>query len=359
MATAAGYFASAQSKMLKSIHQNKNSISFTEAKKLQDILNTLLQSSNFDDQTVQTLWSKVSNNKHWEVSTSLKVSTTDLKQAWSDYYSLLDKYNKEMEKSDQELTNQIQTLEQLKTLKSKALGLQGRVSKLQGDLFEAFLQVVLGEAKHNLDEMIELNEEQLIDEFKKGLNSVKDIKIITEGATTLKRASGHATQVKTDVVANLPQGVQLNLSAKNYGKLRDITMVGKARVGNLLAEWPRGSGRNKAIDEAYSSLSGTGQFNFEAQKLLAIQGITGTSQEELKSQVLVVNINSGGKQPIRVLPIYEFLIKALDVGDQIDFNKKYFKFITEKNEPISNSNLTIKLKKDNLKLMALKNYLTK
>jgi hypothetical protein len=75
--------------------------------------------------------------------------------------------------------------------------------------------------------------------------------------------------------------------------------------------------------------------------------------------VLVVNIISGGKYPIRVLPIYEFLIKALDVEDQSNFNNIYFKFIAEKNDPIKESILTIKLKKDNLKLTALKNYLTK
>lgn len=348
MVQLSSYYANAKRQMISELQNG--AITFQQANKLQEILNQLVISSSFSDEIIQQLWNKIAPElQNYQTDKSFKVSSAELSKAWANYYKAKQQYKQMINASEEELLNKEQ---EYKVLQTKALKLQGKITKKQGDLFEAFLQIILKYITLQEEKNTEAGIDEIIYNFIRDIQTISRIK--TAGSNTQKRKSGHVTQQKVDVSIVLPEGINLDISAKNYSKLSNLTLLRGALLKNLVEEWPELYGSKTAKGKVYKKLKTERQFELGPKQLMSIQGLTATSAKELKANVLIANFRNS-KTPIRVLPTFQYLCKALDQEEL--FNKSFI-FKTQINtDKISNSYITIKLSKEIMKLNTLKNFL--
>lgn len=325
-------YNAAKNKMLNSL----GNLTQSEAKKLQDILNAIYTSDKFNENVANNLLQRLSSYAESSIASSLrasermKVTTKKLSEAWRNYYIKLDSFKK-MNEEFVDIIGQENPELEVRSYLREALSLQGRVSKIQGDLFEAFLQFAVPIIQNTSSDTID----KTVDDLIQSINNAEKIKTLgnrnREEPIEFElndRYYSIKSQGKTDVSVEAPlfNNKTLNISAKNYGKLRDIAMVTGASLAGMVSQWPTS---DEAKSYYFNSLSvwetQTNILNI-AHKILAIQAISGTSNKELKSNVLILNINSKGiKNPIRVISIPALLKQILELDEDLEqsFYVKY------------------------------------
>jgi len=380
-----GEYQKSKKKMLNMI----NDISQAEAKELGDMLNDILRqistTTNEDgttlyDELMPKLGSKLEEikSKFENTNTEIKyeenfqINNAALSEAWREYFIAKNKYDNETDMSKQPTEGEV------KALKSKALSMQANFSRAKGALFEAFLQMVIPVAENMLGNVTSENTKDLLATLDNNLG--QSDKIETQGSkhddtitvSINDKEWSISSQGKVDVHIEKPfNHKNLDISAKNYASLSNISLLSGASISHLVSEWPGIS--NKAKNYFINGLTvwKTPADLFTIGKtLFAIQGLAGSRAESYHANVLIINVRNNKTNPIRVISIPSLLKRILseDIDPDKAFNFKFSEQIPMYDngvvrdsesfeEKLRAARLNIKLKKDYIKLSYLKNLL--
>ena len=307
-------YQKAKTQMIKQI----GNYSQSEARQLETVLNQIVTSTGFNDNIATQLLAKMDSVARrggeqglYKIGENLKVSTDALNQAWSDYHKSLNQYRKDADLAAQGISAE----EKAKPLLKRALALQGSLNTIQGDLLESFLQMVLpliGDQVQDLgEEVIAQITKSLEDSLKGMTGSIKTLG--AEGRTLDVELDGQQwtikSQGKVDVSVPAPfvgDDFAMQISAKNYSSLRDVSLLGKGSVAGLVSQWPVSS---EAKDHFYNALTvwnSPEQILAAGRTLFGIQSLIGAGRDEIKANVMILNIRAN-KNPIRVISLSALL----------------------------------------------------
>lgn len=299
---------------------------------LSDLLNQVVRSQQFEnshiaEKILERLPQIVDKSgeeaiQNLNITTNMKVYTPESRDAWSRYGQLSRQYKEALDQG----INDLSLANQVDEVKRAALSLQGRLSGLSGQAFESLLQVLIPIVKDNVNDVATTTVNELI-----GILD-KTVKIETLG--TKNEAVSFfigedevkiSSQGKIDVSAQSPfigENDLLNISAKNYSKLRDIHLLSGGSVVGLISQWPID---NNVKNYYYNALGVWNPDTYlqEARLLFAIQALAGRGDKEL-ANVLILNIRSR-TNPISVISI-KSLLKGIEnnpIEGQTAFNMKF------------------------------------
>lgn len=303
-------YHAAKTKMISQI----GNYSQADAKRLEDVLNQIITSDGFNDNIASQLLAKLDSVVRrggeqglYKVGDNLKVSTPELSAAWSQYHKALSAY-----KSDSNLAAMgISAEEQAKPLLKKALALQGSLNTIQGDALEGFLQMVIPIIENKIHEFGD-----------SGVNEVlRDLEASIKGTTGSIKTMGAQnrsmevvlddqkwtikSQGKVDVSVPAPSfgdEFALQISAKNYSNLRDVSLLGGGSVAGLVSQWPVSTAARDHFYNALTVWEGPEQILAAGRTLFGIQSLIGAGQDEIKANVMILNIRAN-KNPIRVISL--------------------------------------------------------
>ncbi len=330
-------YMKAKDEMLEQI----NGFTQTQAKELEESLNYIvtnkdLNMENLSELILSKIPSYIERGKELGVQAigneSFNITTQEIEEAKQEYNierAILTNLQKD---TTEYLGQQIE----VKRALSKVKALQGQISTIKGDLFEAFLQMVIPVVAKNVQDLSEQEIEILINKLQTDIS--KPDKIETQGNVPrpvklefTDDKNSISSQGKTDVVVKSPlfNNEQLNISAKNYSALRNIHILSKGNILGMVRQWPV---TLEAQDYFLNALTvwASPHATLQAGKMLfAIQGLSGTSSTELKANVLILNINKNKDYPIIVVSIPDILKKIIN-GTQTNFNRSFqFEFKPE------------------------------
>lgn len=256
------------------------------------------------------------------ITKNMKVYTPESRDAWSRYSQLSRQYKEALDQG----INDLALANQVDEAKRAALSLQGRLSGLSGQAFESLLQVLIPIVKENVSDIANTTVNELM--------SILDKTVKIETLGTKNEAVSFfigedevkiSSQGKIDVSAQSPfigENDLLNISAKNYSKLRDIHLLSGGSVVGLISQWPTD---NNIKNYYYNALGVWNPDSYlqEARLLFAIQALAGRGDAEL-ANVLILNIRSR-TNPISVISIKSLLrgIENNPIEGQTAFNMKF------------------------------------
>lgn len=230
--------------------------------------------------------------------------------------------------------------------------LNGGLNKFRGDIFENFLALILDDIEINSLNLIEQTVEDLEGKISKSIEKLKSQNISlswqgyqgknakVSGGSIVKKmglsvdgkeVAFTGSQGKTDIAisgldGDFSNNSALGISAKSYLESGRISLLSGGNIGSLISEWPvSGDLKNLAINGLSAKTIATSQFNL-MKKIFLIQALAGTSQDELKSQFLIINRNNINN-PFLVFSVYDLLFKYSFSGnfgnknDKITFSK--------------------------------------
>lgn len=256
------------------------------------------------------------------ITKNMKVYTPETNAAWQKYGQLSRQYKQILDQGLEDLS----LANEVNDAKRAALSLQGRLSGLSGQAFESLLQVLIPVVKESVDDIATTTVNDLI-----GILD-KTVKIETLGTKNeaISFFIGEdevkiSAQGKIDVAARSPfigEKDLLNISAKNYSKLRDIHLLSGGSVVGLISQWPTDNGVKNYY---YNALGVWSPYTYlqEARLLFAIQSLAGRGDSEL-ANILILNIRSR-TNPISVISIKSLLkgIETNPIAGQTAFNMKF------------------------------------
>ena len=256
------------------------------------------------------------------ITKDMKVYTPESSAAWQKYGQLSKQYKQILDQGLEDLS----LANEVNDAKRAALSLQGRLSGLSGQAFESLLQVLIPVVKDSVNDIATATVNDLI-----GILD-KTVKIETLGTKNeaISFFIGEdevkiSAQGKIDVAARSPfigEKDLLNISAKNYSKLRDIHLLSGGSVVGLISQWPTD---NDVKNYYYNALGVWSPHTYlqEARLLFAIQSLAGRGDSEL-ANILILNIRSR-TNPISVISIKSLLrgIETNPIANQTAFNMKF------------------------------------
>ena len=313
-------YEKAKNKLLKSI----DNFSQGEANNLAKVLNEITNNQSFSTEKIsQQILDKLPQviDKSGEqalanldIDNGFKVSTKSLGAAWQAYYQKVNFYKKTENLS----TKEINEKEDVHLLLKEALKLQGQLNKIQGDVFEVFLQELIPYLGQKLENFSEDQIVSIIKDLSKNLSSKN--RITTQGSQHEsidfifeEKRIKISSQGKIDVNVQAPfldGNFPLKISAKNYGALRDIHLLGGASVVGLISQWPVSQDAKRYFLNGLTTWEKNTpeQLLQYGRILIAIQSLAGKSGKSNEmANVLILNIRNNPKKPIRVVSIKDLL----------------------------------------------------
>lgn len=330
-------YHAAKTKMINQI----GNYSQADAKKLEDVLNQVVTADGFNDNIASKLLSKIDSVVRrggekgvYQIDNNLKVSTPELNAAWSRYYQALNQY-----KNDSSLAaSGISAEEKAKPLLKQALALQGSLNTIQGDMLESFLQMIIPIVEQKTENLGEEALDDIIASLEASItNSQGTIKTMGAQNRTMEVQLDDQTwtiksQGKVDVSVPAPsfgENFALQISAKNYSNLRDVSLLGGGSVAGLVSQWPVSPGARDHFYNALTVWESPEQILAAGRTLFGIQSLIGAGKDEIKSNVMILNIRAN-KNPIRVISLPALLQDILtknkdsDIGSgnpfRVEFN---------------------------------------
>lgn len=324
-------YESVRKKMLNSIH----TIHQAEANELSKVLNAIVSDNVF---TESEIGQKILNHLPSSVDESaqkglgeinidnkFKVKTSASSVAWAQYYAAKNAYEAALEKG----MTSIQTEENVNKLKSNALKLQGALNKKQGDVFEVFLQEIIPFLSGKIENFGQVEVNNIINEFSKSLDSKgviqtqgsqqesitfqfneEDIKISSQGKVDISLPSPFLNSEQI-----------LGISAKNYGTLRNIHLLGGGSVLGLVSQWPTTQTAKNYFLNALTVYEAPTDVLVQGRMIFAIQSLIGRGDAELANMLIINTRNS--KNPIRVLSTGALLQEMNSTNVDNIFNLKF------------------------------------
>lgn len=319
-------YEQAKKKFLKSI----DSFSQREANNLAKVLNEITNHQSFSTEKIsQQILNKLPQviDKSGEqafadldIDNSFKVSTKASGSAWQAYYEKVNFYKKIENLSIKEINEK----EDVRPLLMEALKLQGQLNKTQGDVFEVFLQELIPYLGQKLENFSEDQVSSILENLSKNLSSKS--RITTQGSQHEsidfifeEERIKISSQGKIDVNVPAPfldGDFPLKISAKNYGSLRDVHLLGGASAVGLISQWPVSQDAKRYFLNGLTTWekSTPEQLLQYGRILIAIQSLAGSSGKSNEmANVLILNVRNNPKNPIRVISIRDLL-------DQMDLS---------------------------------------
>lgn len=311
------YLSEYQAAKTKMISQIEN-YSQSDAKKLEDILNQIISSDGFNDNIASQLVGKLDSVVRrggeqgiYKIGDNLKVSTPELSAAWAQYHKALNMY-----KNDATLAAAgISAEEKAKPLLKQALALQGSLNTIQGDALEGFLQMVLPIVESKVQEVGDVGVESIMAELETALKTTQGtIKTLGAQNRTMEvelddQKWSIKSQGKVDVSVPAPsigKDFAMQITAKNYSSLRDVSLLGGGSAAGLISQWPVSTAARDHFYNALTVWEGPEQILAAGRTLFGIQSLIGAGKEEIKANVMILNIRSN-KNPIRVISLSALL----------------------------------------------------
>lgn len=311
------YLSEYQAAKTKMISQIEN-YSQSDAKKLEDILNQIISSDGFNDNIASQLVGKLDSVVRrggeqgiYKIGDNLKVSTPELSAAWAQYHKALNMY-----KNDATLAAAgISAEEKAKPLLKQALALQGSLNTIQGDALEGFLQMVLPIVESKVQEVGDIGVESIMAELETTLKTTQGtIKTLGAQNRTMEvelddQKWSIKSQGKVDVSVPAPsigKDFAMQITAKNYSSLRDVSLLGGGSAAGLISQWPVSTAARDHFYNALTVWEGPEQILAAGRTLFGIQSLIGAGKEEIKANVMILNIRSN-KNPIRVISLSALL----------------------------------------------------
>lgn len=313
------------------------------AKDLEKILNDYYAtlSGNKDDYNkIMTKLAKrvLESTKDIKIDENINVimsNTSSLKTKWQKMY---DKYRDLLGKDVK--SEVIENQPEVKEAKGRWMASYNKLNTARGQLFEGFIQMVVPYVQANMSEI----GQEKIDEITKAINedilsSNKSIRTIGSDSRTVEISFGKnswefKTQGKTDVSIPVKdtenaEFFEYNISAKNYSKARDISLVDSASVLGLVSSWNMIDTHTKNFYLSaltYYTKNPRDSFLNAGERLFIIQALVGTTWGEKWSDYLIVNNRSSKSTPIKVVSTADLLSEAAFKGNKInpeEFELKY------------------------------------
>lgn len=303
-----------------------------KVEELEEALNQLvLDNTTFKDDTVNQIYAHLpqvlskmdennnSNNNIITVNNRFQVSSQESSTAWAEYIRLRNQYAQEASNID---------IDRLENAKTQAIAATAKLNTIKGQLFESFLQATLPILNNTADKMTAQVANELTDMLQNTTGPIS-----TQGSqhssvtyTFNGKTATISSQGKVDVQVKSPllDGQELFVSAKNYSKLRNISLLSKANVLGLMAAWPNTSDdminyacqvltRNKEIDNADNDI---------LDKIFIIQALAGSkSAQDAGANLLITNIASRKQRPISVMYIPDMITELVEESE--DFHRNF------------------------------------
>ena len=291
-----------------------------KANALAAVLNDYLHNdigAQFRKDAIQTLQEK--NNELLINANSLAVSTEESRQAWQKFREAEEVYKNLVRQCEKIQTQEVNSAldaakKRVEDARRQALTLQGSINKYKGDLLEQFLAVCAPAMAAGIIDLSNTTTNELMKEISGKVVGSKTQMIIT--------AKGQkSSQQKTDIEIkfDIPQLDinTLNLSAKNYSALRNISLTNNASLVGLTNAWSN-SDLQTDFYNALSVWNPTSRLLL-GQLLICIQALIGTNiTDGSLVNYLVLNVSSKKEKSIRILSIYSFLINQLNSIQSIE-----------------------------------------
>lgn len=333
-----------------------NNFTIKQAEALEKILNNIIKQITYNDDNniIQSIFNLLDTNideatkKGLQIGANFKITSQESETAWAKYNAAADKYRKKgMKKED------IDKLDEIEPLLKNAQSLSGALNKLQGDIFEGFLHILSLSIQDTVNDFVEekINdmEDKVLTNYINNISKsiannfeikIKELeqkneKIKTLGSETreLEAELGDeiwtiSSQGKTDVQLKSPfiKSEELNVSAKNYSKISDISLLSSGSIIGLVSQWDV---KKKARDIFYNGLT-VWQTPYDllqkGEVIMSVQALVGTgikkNSQEILSNCLIINISSASiKSRIRVIPFPPLINYIIDNQNNIN---KYF-----------------------------------
>lgn len=205
--------------------------------------------------------------------------------------------------------------------------INGSLNKIRGDIFENLLADIFDNAEGIIDNLIEKEIDEIVESISNNIEkySKGNFKVVNKTGKSSKvigsnvkeslnvsinseKISISGSQGKSDVMVKNLDGNIIGISAKNYrGTSTEISLLNSANIVNLISQWPGIEHEKKNL--ALNGLSAIdlyeNQFDI-MKKIFIIQGMMGMENEDIKSQLLIVNTNRINN-PILIFSIYDLL----------------------------------------------------
>lgn len=326
-------YEKARNKLLSQI----DNLSQSDANALSNTLNNLIANQSFKEEQIT---SKLLNRlpsvlsasgenalQKIDITDNFKVSTDESGTAWAAYISAINEY-KQMEMTAEE---QVSAEENAKKLLSKALSIQGSLNKVQGDVFEAFLQESIPLLSKKIEKFGDDQATLLIKNLSQSLG--QKVEISTQGSqhetvtfTFDDKVFKISSQGKIDVNVPAPFldiNFPLKISAKNYSSLRHVHLLSGGSALGLISQWPTSQAAKNYFINALTVWNSPEEVLAQGRILFAIQSLAGRGGKNELANVLIVNVRNNKKRPIRALStgalLKEVTTKNIDNIFQIKF----------------------------------------
>lgn len=215
---------------------------------------------------------------------------------------------------------------QISILRAEALSLMGKLNSIKGQFLENYLQAMSAIFKTETKAVGQQAAINTIADFVK--QQIPNMKITSDITLTQGQQTSSIDVIigdeyiktvtskgKVDVVMNSPfmDGQKWYVSAKNYAHLRDIDLLGNGSLIGLISQAFGPGKESKYVYNAFTipDSNWTSVNMHQLKQIFAIQALTGQKNEEIKSNVLVLSINTN-KNPIRVISTYALLEKVFN-----------------------------------------------
>lgn len=301
----------------KKMLNNITHIKQEDANVLAGQLNQMITDASFSNQRIsQQLLNKLPSAikrgaqegiSNLKVKPGMKVVSDESSVAWTQYYAAYNRLKAEENMTEQQLRNN----EELNTLRRIAQQAQGKVSSIQGDIFEAFLQEVIPLISGKVKQLSENELNQLIDDFKKSIENKAIIETQGSELETITFQFGEdvikiSSKGKIDVSLPAPflsKDFSLNISAKNYRNLQAIHLLGGGSVLGLISQWPTSENNKNYFVNALTIYDAPEKLLQYGKMLFAIQSLAGHKGQKEMANILILNIGNRKTNPIRVISI--------------------------------------------------------
>ena len=327
------------SKMLERLKTKSNK---QEAKNLQKILNDyyhLLAGDKDDYNKIMTKLAKrtLGSLKDLKIEENININLAKASSLKANFEKEYDKYKKQLGKDVK--SEIIQSQPKVSEAFKRWMSAYAKMNTDRGQLFEAFIQMVVPYTHAYVSQTGQEKIEEILNQISQDiLSSNKTIKTAGSDLRTVEISLGkgnweYKTQGKTDISIpvkdeNNAENFKYNISAKNYSKSRDISLVDNASILGLVSSWPQEYEHTKNFylsALSYYTQQPRNSFLDMAEKIFIIQALVGTTWGEEWSDYLIVNNRSSNQDPIRVLSTYEILT-GRNYNDMVhpdDFELKY------------------------------------
>lgn len=304
--------------ILNAYQEKIHNIAKDEAKKLQDALNSMVESQRDNYQTlVNKFITKLDNGLLQELQ---ELDGVVIRKGASFSLSAVQEYDSRIREIAQDyLGEKVKISDDLPVILSQ---LNGQLNTLRGDIFENILAYVLDNSVTIVNGKIKQTSEELLENFKNRLSEkslknfqtsyhstkvqgaeLKDSILITIGD---KNYTVSGSKGKTDVAISTLSGDIAGISAKSYTSSRRIHLVTKANLAGLIAQWPIGEEEKNLALNAFTSKSQIArQYNL-SKSIFLLQALMGSEGDDILSELFIINRNTE-KNPFIVLSTYDLI----------------------------------------------------